>query len=152
MMEMARKAMFDILGDIQGSLFADLFAGSGAAGIEALSRGAAHVTFVEHDPAHFRLIKENLASLKIVDQSALRKSEVSKFIETTTDKFDVVFAAPWYKDVTELTITGWEKLLLADGILVLEHRKSDPPPTNPNLTTLQTKHYGDTALTFYSAR
>jgi len=152
MMEMARKAMFDVLGDrVEDSHFLDLFAGSGAGGIEALSRDATHATFVEHDNSHYKLIIENLKSLGLEGEATVRKSEVAPFIAKTHDTFDIVFAAPWYKDVKELDITGWEKLLSNDGILVLEHEREDAAPIPPGLELIQTKTYGHTALTFYRA-
>jgi 16S rRNA (guanine966-N2)-methyltransferase len=153
MMEMARKAMFDILGNqIADAQFLDLFAGSGAAGIEALSRGAAFVTFVEKNPAHHRLIKENLATLKIADQTTTKLLDVITFIEQTPDQFDIVFAAPWYKDVADLNIVTWHRLLADGGTLIVEHLAKDPAPNNDNLEVISTRHYGDTALTFYQLR
>jgi len=148
-MEMVRKAVFDVLGDkIVGANFLELYAGSGAIGIEALSRGAARVVFIEKDRAHYNLIKQNLNKLGIADKAAVRMMLVEDFIPANQYPYDIIFADPWYED--ELTIIGWENLLAEGGILVIEHSSAKPPPANPNLRIWNNKRYGDTALTFYT--
>ena len=149
MMDKVRKALFDILGDkVSSASVADLFAGSGAIGIEALSRGASRAIFVDKDRVHYNLIKENLANLGISDLAAVRLMTVEDFIAANEYPYDLVVAAPWYDELPD--ITGWEKLLAEGGILVLEHRSSNEPPANDNLRILDHKKYGDTALTFYT--
>ncbi|MFH0905471.1 MAG: 16S rRNA (guanine(966)-N(2))-methyltransferase RsmD [bacterium] len=145
-----RKAIFDILGEvIVGASFVDLFAGSGAVGIEALSRGAARAIFVEKDLAHYNLIKKNLDSLGIAsDQAAVRLMTVEDFVQANATPYDIVFADPWYDDA--LGVVGWEDLLKPSGILIIEHRDNTTPPENPQLRVINHKRYGDTAITFYS--
>lgn len=148
--DLVRKAVFDILGDkIEGANFLELFSGSGSVGIEALSRGAARVLMIEKNRAHYQLIKENLAELKsnLADSAAVRQMDVKDFIGANQYPYDIIFADPWYED--ELDITGWETLLAPNGILILEHSSRVPAPENPQLTNINHKRYGDTALTFY---
>jgi len=148
-MELVRKAVFDVSGDkIVGANFLELYAGSGAVGIEALSRGAVKAVFIEKDRAHYNLIKQNINKLGLTDQATVRMMLVEDFIAANQYPYDIVFADPWYED--ELDITGWEKLLAKDGVLVIEHSSATEPPTNPHLRIWNNKRYGDTALTFYT--
>ncbi|MDD5606081.1 MAG: 16S rRNA (guanine(966)-N(2))-methyltransferase RsmD [Patescibacteria group bacterium] len=150
MMEKVRKALFDILQDrVQDAAFLDLFAGSGAVGIEALSRGADRAVFIDHDRDHYNLIKKNITKLGLDEKSTVRMMRVEDFIDANEYPYDIVVAAPWYQDT--LDITGWEKLLAANGILVIEHESQTEPPTATTLHIIDKKRYGGTALTFYSA-
>ncbi|RLC37457.1 16S rRNA (guanine(966)-N(2))-methyltransferase RsmD [candidate division Kazan bacterium] len=143
-----RKAVFDILGNkVIDTKFLDLFAGSGAVGIEALSRGAAHAVFIEKDRSHYNLIKQNLKLLNI-KEATVRLMRVEDFVLANRATYDVIFAAPWYDDA--LDITGWEDLLADEGVLVIEYRSSAKPPRNPNLRIINQKRYGDTSLAFYT--
>lgn len=147
--EKVRKAVFDILGPlVDGANFLELFAGSGAVGIEALSRGASHATFVEADRRHANLITHNLEDLELTEVATLRPAKVEEFLKRPNPKFDIVFAGPWYKDVID--ISEWHHLLAPDGLLVFEHLEKSPAPQNPNLNIVNHKTYGDTALTFYA--
>lgn len=148
--DLVRKAIFDILGrQIAGANFLELFAGCGAVGIEALSRGADKVLMVEKNHSHYQLIKDNLADLNdpLTEHALIRQMDVSDFISANQIKYDLVFADPWYED--ELDITGWENLLSPKGILVIEHSSLKEPPINEHLKNINHKRYGDTALTFY---
>lgn len=148
--DLVRKAIFDILGEeIEGANFLELFAGCGAVGIEALSRGAAKVLMIEKDRSHYQLIKDNLASLDDppTANAVVRQMDVADFIATNQIQYDIVFADPWYED--ESDISGWENLLASNGILILEHSVLKAAPTNPHLKNINHKRYGDTALTFY---
>lgn len=95
-----RKAVFDILQDeIEGAHFLDLFAGSGAVGIEALSRGACFVTFVEKSRKSFSCIKANLETLCLTDQAQLISYDVQAALKTLTKKgavFDLIYIDPPY--------------------------------------------------------
>lgn len=148
-MEKVRKAVFDILGEnIMKANFLDLFAGSGAIGIEAISRGASRTVFIEKDRAHYNLIKQNVNLLGIADNAAVRLMTVEDFIEANEYPYDIIFAAPWYKD--RIDITGWEKLLANKGIIIIEHRSDTEPPENEYLRLFNQKKYGDTHLAFYT--
>jgi 16S rRNA (guanine966-N2)-methyltransferase len=148
--DLVRKAVFDILGEqIEGANFLELFAGCGAVGIEALSRGAKQVLMIEKNRQHFQLVKDNLSELKepLTSNAVVRQMDVADFIGANQLTYDLVFADPWYDD--ELDITGWEKLLSPQGILILEYSSKKEPPQNPHLQIINQKRYGDTALAFY---
>jgi 16S rRNA (guanine966-N2)-methyltransferase len=101
--DMVRKSMFDILGDIEGLAFLELFAGSGAVGFEALSRGAKPVVFVEQDRQALKAITLNQESLKAQENSLIIAKDVLQtvpFLHKQGKKFDIVFLDPPYCKVT----------------------------------------------------
>ena len=138
-----REAIFDVLGsltDIEGAAVADLFAGSGAMGIEALSRGAASVVFVDRSAVAVRAVRDNLASLELGSQARVVKQDVVRFLERP-QHFDLVLCDPpyVYEDWGEL----WARL--DAGLVVLESGRSvDVPPT---WETVRNKRYGGTLVT-----
>jgi 16S rRNA (guanine966-N2)-methyltransferase len=93
----AREGLFSSIGrDVIGARFADLFAGTGAVGIEALSRGADAATFVERSPAAIRVIRENLSRAGVADRATVRRSPVERAIRPGFGPFDVVVLDPPY--------------------------------------------------------
>ena len=151
-----RKSIFDCLRNcIRGSIFLELFAGSGAVGLEAFSYGAAEVTFVDNDINCLRIIEANLKSLR---QEAYRIYKKDSFlaVEELSEKFvkfDVIFLDPPYG--RELAKNSLLKIALCDiltasGILVLEHNKKEELPDRcGSLILFKQKSYGDTVLSFY---
>jgi 16S rRNA (guanine(966)-N(2))-methyltransferase RsmD len=129
---MLRKAVFDIVqSSIVGSRFLDLFAGSGAMGIEALSRGAAHATFVESHKDALRCIKANLAALKL--EAAVYSYDVFdalKKLEKKGETFDIIYADPPYHIITIyaelLSYLDNSTLLTKGGTLFLESLSPSP--------------------------
>src|SRR6185503_612296 len=102
-----KQTLFAILEpDLEGARVLDLFAGSGAAGIEALSRGAAHATFVERDRAAVRTIETNLERTRLTDRATIERIAVSVFLSRPArEPFDVVLLDPPYEDTAALTET-----------------------------------------------
>ena len=161
--EKVRKALFDILGDIEGLSFLDLFAGSGAVGLEALSRGAGKVVFVERSKPYIRIIKYNLFSFELSHrpistlpsfmviwqdvQGALRRFERSR------QSFDIIFLdPPYYADLAKKTLKTLSlcDILSPNGIIVCQHFKRDFLPEKiENLGLIKQAKYGDTLLSFY---
>ena len=93
--ERIRGSLFNIIGtEIEGATVLDAFAGSGSLGLESLSRGAAKVVFVERDRAAQTVITNNVATLGVEGQTKLVKAPVAGWIETTQDRFDIIFADP----------------------------------------------------------
>ena len=125
---MLRKAVFDIVqSTIEGSRFLDLFAGSGAMGIEALSRGAVHATFVENHKDALRCIKANLAALKLEKEAAIYSYDVFdvlKKLEKKGEVFDIIYADPPYHITSIYTdllkYLDQSRLLAKGGLLFLE--------------------------------
>lgn len=148
--DLVRKALFDILGGlVEDKTFLDLYAGSGAVGIEALSRGATTATFVENSKAHVKLIKENLETLSLTEYATVRLVAADAFLEKLTDPFDIIFADPWYQEgINPESYT--EKLLAPKGLLIIEHHSKVEAPVLSGLKVINHKAYGDTALTFYT--
>ena len=156
---MLRKAVFDILqADIQGTHFLDLFAGSGAMGIEALSRGASHASFVETDRQALRAIHQNLSSLQLVDKASVYSTPVLDILHKFTKEeknFDLIYADPPYHLATVytdlLTLIESSTLLLPGGTLFLEslsNLKIIPPPLH-HLTPIDQRRFGTSLLHQY---
>ena len=146
-----RETLFDILGArIQGTVFVDAYAGTGAVGIEALSRGAAHAIFIEKSRAAARIIRENLASLGIEQQGLLLNASVSSSLEN--HPADIVFLDPPYDRETEygraLAILG----TAPPGLVVVQHSvRYRAAEAYASLRRTRTVKQGDNALTFYEA-
>lgn len=157
-----RETLFDILGArVVGSRFLDLFAGTGAIGIEAISRGADSAVFVENHSAAVRLIRTNLASLRIESGARVVAAEVAAAIrklETVPDTaFDFIFLDPPYAEEKQYegTLRALEKSLLAgeSTIVIAEHRKTfELPASLGALERVRLLQQGDAALSFYRKR
>jgi 16S rRNA (guanine966-N2)-methyltransferase len=149
--DLVRKALFDILGDlVEGTTWLDLYAGSGAVGLEAISHGASQATLVDNNREHIQQIKNNAETLGVADRCVIRSSDVSAFLESNQTLYDFVFADPWYEE--KLDITNWltRPLLTENGMIIVEHNQRNQPTFGPDLRILNSKRYGDTTLTFYT--
>ncbi len=149
-----REAMFNVIGDVGGLSFLDLFAGTGAVGIEALSRGAEKASFVERGDRQCSVIRENLAST--FPGSRLIRSDCLKALKhmaETGEKFDIIFADPPYdKGLSQKTVTAVFKygLLEENGILALTVRNSETMPDSvTGAQEIFNRRYGDTKLIIY---
>ena len=148
-----KQALFNILADrIPGSVFLDLFAGAGGIGIEALSRGAARVVFVDASKDSVRLVKENLAMTGFEDRAKVVPAESSVFLRQPEGSFDIVFLDPPYAEdlgplLEALASAG---VLRPDAIVIAEHFKKKPSPERAGALTLYREAKdGDTVLAFY---
>jgi len=163
-----RETLFNILsGEVPDAVFVDLFAGSGAVGIEALSRGARRAIFIEHFPAAVKLLRANLGSLGIATAAPQAESfagaaeviaaDVIAGLEQLASrgtKADIVFADPPYADAKAysslLDWLGDSELIAAGGRVVLEHsRRLNLPVVAGMLERMRLIEQGDTALSFY---
>ncbi len=155
-----RETLFDVLTaarDLAGSVWLDLFAGTGAVGIEGLSRGARQVYFVESEKKHARLLRENLDSLGIDAGYELQEREVSKalpLLESTGVVCDCCFLDPPYRmrGAYEQTLgrLSQSRLLQSSSIVVAEHEKKfDPGERFGALLRYRRLDQGDAALSFY---
>jgi 16S rRNA (guanine(966)-N(2))-methyltransferase RsmD len=148
-----REALFSIWSDrIAGARFLDLFAGSGAVGLEALSRGAASATFVESDPGSLRALRENLRLAPSATRLLARPaSEALDALAREAARFDLVFADPPYA-LGHLEGLGERvhRLLEPTGAWAFEHRTgTEPPAPGPAARCASTRRYGDSSLTLY---
>lgn len=156
--ERAREAIFDILGPawVSEASVLDLYAGSGALGVEALSRGAARADFVERDPAVARLLRENLATLGVSDRSRVSIADLDRgeLPAELKGPWNLVFLDPPYAGEGG---TRWlERLPRLDwpaggGLIVYEHRSGIEIPPPSGLTLAVERAYGDTAVSIYRA-
>jgi 16S rRNA (guanine(966)-N(2))-methyltransferase RsmD len=152
-----KEALFSILGGrVAGSGFLDLYAGTGAIGIEALSRGAQHVTFVESDPAAVRVLRANIAQCKLDASAEIRTCAADTFLRRPAKdatQYDIVFADPPYQQghLTDLWSALAETAAIApDALIVLEHSsKAAVPPANGRASLLRQYRYGDTTLSVF---
>jgi 16S rRNA (guanine(966)-N(2))-methyltransferase RsmD len=151
-----KQTLFAILEpDLPGARFLDLFAGSGAAGVEALSRGAAHATFVERDAAATRVIADNVARSHLADRATIVTMDALAWLrrsDTGDDPFDLAFVDPPYSEPALLeTALGALGARLAPGArVVAKHFWRDRPPAQVGLLASEReRRFGETALTFY---
>jgi 16S rRNA (guanine966-N2)-methyltransferase len=139
--------MFNLVGPVDGADVLDLFAGSGALGLEALSRGAAAATFVESDRDACRVINANLDKLGL--QGIVLCQDVLRALASDRRRFDLVLCDPPYDyDRTRLE-ASLARLLEPDGVLVLETAGRDHPPEPPGLRQRTSRRYGAARLTLF---
>lgn len=148
--ERIRGALFNILGDISGQHVLDAFAGTGSLGLEALSRGAEHATFIEKDRIAQRVIAENIAALKAQDETSLIAASVFSWHQTSGDVlFDLILVDPPYSDMQLSTVALLVHHLKPNGLMVLSHQGRESAPTVNGVVVVDKRSYGDAALAFY---
>jgi 16S rRNA (guanine966-N2)-methyltransferase len=145
-----REAAFAIVGSVEGANVLDLFAGSGALGLEALSRGAASATFVESDPAAVKVIERNLEKLGL--EARIVRSDAGRHLARTDERYDVVFVDPPYEMVESLRMPLAEHLprVLSEGGSVVYETAAGVEPELP-LPVRSTRRHGSTQLTVFDA-
>jgi 16S rRNA (guanine966-N2)-methyltransferase len=152
-----REALFSAVQaetDLEGARFADLYAGSGAVGLEALSRGAAYALLVESDPRAARVIRENLATLRVGSAARLVTGKVAPVLAAGAggEPYDVVFADPPYalpdEDVTSMLAALVAGDWLGPQALVVVERSSRSGPVEwvEGVTGLRSRRYAETTL------
>ena len=155
-----KQTLFAILEPyLDGSRVLDLFAGSGAGGIEALSRGAAAAVFVEHDAAATRVIGENLAGARLDDRGRIVRADAISYLRSgaaSEGPFDIVLLDPPYVELGLMSAalarlgSAESPLIAADGWVVAKHFWKTPPPAGVGLlASVRSRRFGETALTFY---
>ncbi len=176
-----RKALFDILGDIEGLSFLELFAGSGAVGIEAASRGAKEVVFVENNPNVLKVLFSNTSYILHTKYYILPREVERALICLSREKrrFDVIFLDPPYykpkvprpeakipgdsgstavmnsKPLSKKTLQTLDAydILSPNGLIVTQHFKKESPPAELRILSLfRQSRYGDTLLSFYKKK
>jgi len=155
-MDRVKESLFNILGPLAATRWLDLFAGTGQVGIEALSRGAAAVVFVDNARAAIQTVRENLAATRLTDGARVVAADAFQFLRDTGEApFDVIFIAPpQYKElwVTALTAVdaAADRYLTADGRVVvqIDPREFKELPLQA-LVLSDKRKYGNTLLCFY---
>jgi 16S rRNA (guanine966-N2)-methyltransferase len=154
--DMVRGAIFDML-DALGADYdrvLDLYAGSGALGIEALSRGAGTADFVDNDADAIATINANLAATRFADRARVHRMSASQAVSRLAGPYTLVLADPPYYDETSwpvVTAIAESPLVDDDTVFVVEHhRKSAPPETLGGLPMYRSRRHGDTVATIYA--
>ena len=150
-----RQTVFDMLTNrivFDGARVLDLFAGSGSLGIEALSRGAGHVTFVEHAREAAEFIELNLRTLGCADAGTVLESDALAFIRPGVGPFDLIFADPPYAfdGTAEIpAVVARSGILRRGGYLLIEHAAGQTFGSAPGLLIGPVKRFGRTHVTFF---
>jgi len=150
MSERIKGSLFNIIGsEIEGARVLDAFAGSGALGLEALSRGAKNATFVERDRVAQNVITNNIKTLGVSEEAKLIRAPVASWLETTNEQFDIIFADPPFHDPQFSTTMKLIKLLKPNGLMVLSYLGRGEVPTELGVVVVDNRSYGDAVLSFY---
>ena len=150
--DVAKEGLFNIIENnisIPGTKTLDIFGGTGSISYELASRGASDLTIVEKDPKMHEFIKNKIAEFKI-ENCKVVKSDVFKFLENCTQKFDLIFAGPPYalKNIDELPRIIREKNLLSEGgWFILEHTPANNYESEPMFKTM--RNYGTTVFSIF---
>lgn len=146
-----KEALFSsIQFEIEDKRILDLFAGSGQLGIEAISRGARHCTFVENNKSAYRIIENNISKCHIEDKCKLVMSEAESFL-MQKNNFDIAFVdPPYHKDLILKSLPKLSQLMSEDGVIICESAKDEELPECVNgwVITRQ-KNYGKSKLSYY---
>lgn len=146
-----RTALFNKINtELDGAEVLDAFAGTGALGFEALSRGAKSATFVERDRIAQKVIAKNIQTLNVDDQAHLVRSSVAAWLDTAnTQLYDIIFVDPPYHDLQFSTVSKLFGLLKPGALMVLSHPGRSESPTKPGVVVVDNRSYGDATLTFF---
>jgi 16S rRNA (guanine966-N2)-methyltransferase len=152
MADRVRGGLFNVLGDISGLTVVDAFAGSGALGFEALSRGAESVLAIESDRSAQRAIRENAAMLGLEKSYKPVASTVAGWLSTSDDehRFDLILADPPYDDLQLSTIISLAARLKPTGTFVLSWPGRNAAPIFEGMEIAKQKSYGDAQLIYYT--
>ena len=161
-MDRVKTALFDILSrEIRGSRFLDLFAGTGGVGIEALSRGAAHATFIEMDRKILQLVRDNLQITKLADRADTLQADAFKFLEQANRSsgrtpYDIIYVAPpQYHEMAAraLSLLDSSPLVSDNGLVIVQidpkEREGVAAVPCTRLVLTSERRYGNTLLMFY---
>ncbi len=154
-----KKSLFDIIRPyLEGAEFLDVYAGSGSVGLEALSRGAARVTFMDMNPNCISIIRQNLSKLQLFDKARLVRGNVSKDLHQAGGPFDIIFMGPPYHDqawnALALTVPTLKdiarlEMLKPGGLVIGQHHQKEPVTAPPEWNMYRQESYGDTKLSFF---
>ena len=155
-----RESLFSVLGSVEGLSILDLFAGTGALGLEAISRGASNVVFVDQSRRVLRDLRKRISKLGLEESGELQivtseaKKAIRRLAQDAPARFDLVFLDPPYDEGDRV---GTLDALFASGILnagarvVVESPKRHPLPPRPGTRVLDEREYGETKLTWLEA-
>ncbi len=152
--ERVREALFSMLGsEVVSACVLDLYAGSGALSIEAMSRGADSAVLVEPNFQARQAIKSNLRALASERSVIVKGTTAERFVEEALafkQRFSLVFCdPPWLSGIHPKVLMALADLTTAQGLVIIEHPKSAILDAVPGMQAVRTRHWGDTAVTWY---
>lgn len=150
--DMAKSAVFSMIFDlVKDANVLDLFAGSGSLGIEALSRGAQHATFVDSETEAVECIRKNLEKTKLSKSVTIHQAKAEEFCNTELqEKFNIIFLDPPYSQTDKWDLNLTANCLDQEGVIIFKH---SPQLTNFHTTKLQcidSRSYGQNVISFYT--
>ena len=154
-----RQTLFDMLANrviLEGARVLDLFAGSGSLGIEAISRGAAHVTFIENARDAVEFIERNLRTLGCAETADILEMDAMSYLRQSREAFDIVFADPpfrlWNEPFTRELQTEALRVLKPGSIFLVKHpSRVVPSPPIPGLSSWKETPFGESRLLYFRA-
>jgi len=148
--EKTRHAIFQTLGDVGGLSVLDLYAGSGALGLEALSLGASSATFVDSAKISANTIRQNVKELDLAARAEINVKKVDQFLSSTTDKYDLIFLDPPYAEFDTDVVRLAGEHLSSNGIIIVScSSKTELTATIDQLQMIKAKIYGDTQIAYF---
>ncbi|PIQ88563.1 MAG: 16S rRNA (guanine(966)-N(2))-methyltransferase RsmD [Candidatus Omnitrophica bacterium CG11_big_fil_rev_8_21_14_0_20_42_13] len=154
-----KEALFNILGDISGLSFLDLFAGTGSVGLKAASCGAKEVLLVESDRGALKSLQERVSKGQFHNSIRILSADVFKILErlySGGENFDIIFLdPPYYNGLAKKTLQTLDlyDILTPSGFIIVQHYKKDILPESLNILTLYRQYrYGDTVLSLYGRK
>lgn len=158
--DVIKESLFNLLYTVEGKMFLDLFAGSGSVGLEALSRGAAKVLFIEKNAALVNAIKKNLTNFHFGSKAEVLGVEADRGLRQLSrrgERFHVVFADPPYEEgfvERVLRIISESDLIADDGTVIIQHSMREDSEVWPEGRCIlrERKKFGETVLSFFAMR
>ncbi len=155
--EKVRAAIFDVVGSVEGLVVLDAYAGSGAAGFEACSRGAVLVDAIEANARVAKTIEANARSLGLDWGYVMHTVTVETWLaspaqQTARERYDLIIADPPYAQLDADVLDRLTQFLKSEGVLVVSHAGKLEPPVLSLAVLLKQKDYGDTTLSFYTRK
>jgi len=146
-----RGSLFNIIHDeLQNAEVLDTFAGTGSLGLESISRGAKHCTFIERDRVAYRILTENIESLGVGEQTTAVQIGIRTWIDKSCNKFyDIIFADPPYNNLQLSTVSDLVSILKPNGLMVLSYPGKGELPPVYGVVVVDNRSYGIAALAFY---
>lgn len=152
MSERVRNALFNSIGnEVTGATVLDAFAGTGAVGLEALSRGAVFCRFVERDKLAANILAKNMLSLGAKNEADLIRTSVNNWLATAEPSYyDIIFADPPYHDLQLSTVHKLFGLLKPGGLMILSHSgRAEGPNLKDEIVVVDNRSYGNAHLSYF---
>ena len=149
MNEKGRGALFNALGDIEGLTILDAFAGSGAIGLEALSRGASYAMLIDDSKQAQLAIADNIRSLSLDNRAKLIKASAGAWLKTSNDFFDLVVLDPPFEKLQKNLMNDLAQRTKVGGLVIFSLPPMESVELNDSFNQVLNKKYGDNQLVFY---